>query len=192
MVILVTDGVGEGNLGIATTFCHHNQAKMGASETPLCPKSMQLVQAKCGCSEEVHQHPLYISRVLLVPLSRHEHSLSRSTSSTQFPMDCLHICRLLPYSDTKVVLLLGGGIGVVGKCFHTSGRFCGKAQKRSTVSLTQFCCQSLCWPSNPHQEEGNKAGKGLGFYPTFKHLQDINQARVQLECELAQETQGLA
>ena len=32
MVILVTDGVGEGNLGMVTTFCHHDQAKMGASD----------------------------------------------------------------------------------------------------------------------------------------------------------------
>ena len=30
--ILITDGVGEGNLGMGTTFCHHNQAKMEASD----------------------------------------------------------------------------------------------------------------------------------------------------------------
>ena len=31
MVILVTSGVGEGNLGMVTTFCHHDQAEMEAS-----------------------------------------------------------------------------------------------------------------------------------------------------------------
>ena len=31
MVILVTDGVGEGNMGMVTTFCCHDQAKMEAS-----------------------------------------------------------------------------------------------------------------------------------------------------------------
>ena len=30
MVILVIDGVGEGSLGMVTTFCHHNQAKVEA------------------------------------------------------------------------------------------------------------------------------------------------------------------
>ena len=32
MVILSTDGIGEGNLGIVTTFCHHDQNKMEASD----------------------------------------------------------------------------------------------------------------------------------------------------------------
>ena len=32
MVILVTDGVGEGNLGMVTTFCHHDQSKMQATD----------------------------------------------------------------------------------------------------------------------------------------------------------------
>ena len=32
MVILITDGVREGNLGMVTTFCHHDQAKMEASD----------------------------------------------------------------------------------------------------------------------------------------------------------------
>ena len=36
---------------------------------------MQLTRAKCSYSEEVHQHPLYPSRVLPSPLSRCEHSL---------------------------------------------------------------------------------------------------------------------
>ena len=32
MVILITSGVGKGDLGIVTTFCSHNQVKMEASE----------------------------------------------------------------------------------------------------------------------------------------------------------------
>ena len=34
--------------------------------------------------------------------------------------------------------------------------------------------------------------EGSGFHPALKQLQGINQARVQLECDLAQEAQGLA
>ena len=34
--------------------------------------------------------------------------------------------------------------------------------------------------------------EGLGFHPSLKWLQGINLARAQLECELAQEAQGLA
>ena len=32
MAVLVTDGVKEGSLGMVTTFCHHNQAKVETSE----------------------------------------------------------------------------------------------------------------------------------------------------------------
>ena len=32
MVVLVTDGVGEGNLGMVTTFCQHDQANVEATE----------------------------------------------------------------------------------------------------------------------------------------------------------------
>ena len=32
MAILATDRVGQGNLGVVITFCHHNQAKMKASD----------------------------------------------------------------------------------------------------------------------------------------------------------------
>ena len=32
MEILVMDAVGGGNLGVVTTFCHHNQARVEASE----------------------------------------------------------------------------------------------------------------------------------------------------------------
>ena len=38
MVILVPDGVGEVTLGMVTTFCHHDQAKVEASEV-LCALS---------------------------------------------------------------------------------------------------------------------------------------------------------
>ena len=35
------------------------------------------------------------------------------------------------------------------KCFPPFERLCGKAQMRITTSLTQICCQSLCWPPIP-------------------------------------------
>ena len=39
MVILVMNGLAEGNLGMVTTFWCHDQAKVEASEA-LCPMSM--------------------------------------------------------------------------------------------------------------------------------------------------------
>ena len=43
-----------------------------------------------------------------------------------------------------------------------------------------------------HQEEGTQLGKELGFHQVLQQLQNFNQARIQLECELGQEAQELA
>ena len=34
MVVLITDEVEEGSLGMMTTFCHHDQAKVESLEVP--------------------------------------------------------------------------------------------------------------------------------------------------------------
>ena len=76
-----------------------------------------------------------------------------------------------------------------GSYTPSSGRLCGKAQRRSTTFLTRY----YYWPpchSHFHQDEGSQMEEGMGFHPTLKCLQDINLARAKLECELAQETQG--
>ena len=46
-------------------------------------------------------------------------------------------------------------------------------------------------PSSPSRR-GHSDGGRIGLSPTLKHLQDVKQARGQLEGELAQETQELA
>ena len=43
LVILITDGVGKGDLGMVTTFYSHNQVKMEASECSLPFVSVILV-----------------------------------------------------------------------------------------------------------------------------------------------------
>ena len=76
MVILVTDGVGEGKLSEHGDHLPSPQSSQdGGFQCNLCPSSTQLTRAKCGCNEEVHQHSLYPSRVLPSPLFRCEHSL---------------------------------------------------------------------------------------------------------------------
>ena len=67
--------------------------------------NMTHARAKYGCSEEVHQHSLYPSRILPCLLYLDcEHSLLGCTPFAQFPLDWLCLCRLLPSSDTEVVL----------------------------------------------------------------------------------------
>ena len=72
MVILITDGVGEGNEYGDHLLPPWSSQNWGLWCT-LQPTSKWLTEAKCGCSEKIHQHPLYPLRDFPFLLSRHEH-----------------------------------------------------------------------------------------------------------------------
>ena len=94
MVILITDGVGKGNLGMVITFCHHDQVKMEASDafSALCqcgsPKPSMVVMRRYTNTSYI---PQGTSCFLYLDMS----ILSGGPSSTQFPLDWLHLCRLM-------------------------------------------------------------------------------------------------
>ena len=101
MGILITDGVGKGDLGMATTFCSHNQVKMEALEMLATlyqcdsPELSVFVVRRYTNSPFI---PQGTSRLLYLNVSY----LPRDNSSTQFSINCLHLQKLLPYSKTKV------------------------------------------------------------------------------------------
>ena len=152
--------------------------------------AMWLAGAKCGCSEEYTQHSLYPSRVFSSPLSRYEHTLWGH-----------FLCLILtgPATSTQIATLLwhwGGlaprrgrdGVGSVSPILRSS---IAKLRRGAQPFWSDF----IDIPSSalhPHWEEGTETEGGLGFHSAFNLLQDANQARAQLECELVQETQELA
>ena len=103
MVILITDGVGEGNLGMVSIFCHHDQNKMEALDTLSAlhqcnsPKPSVVVVKRYTNTPYI---PQGTSWLLYCDVS----TLPGGASSVQFPLDCLHLQRLLPYSKTEVLL----------------------------------------------------------------------------------------
>ena len=146
MVILVTDGVGEGKLEMVTTFCCHDQARMEASNalSALCqcdlPKPSMVVVRRYTNTPYI---PWGTFHLLYLDMS----TLLGGTSSTKFPLDWLCLHKLLLFSDTDVVLpQKEGEVGL--KVFPISNRLCGKVQKRTPSSQTQFCCWSLYQPQS--------------------------------------------
>ena len=75
----------------------------GGFQCTLCPTSMWLAGAKCGCSEKVHQHSLYPSRALPSPLSRCEHTLWEHFLCP-IPTGLAMSMQIDPLPDTEVVL----------------------------------------------------------------------------------------
>ena len=126
------------------------------------------------------------------------------TSSTQFPLDRLCVCQVIHFSRTEVLLPCEGGKRG-WTCTPIFQRFCGRVQRMNTTFLIQCFLSVLTLAPPPHLEEGiqmeGRSGdhsastqmKGeSGYHPALKHLQDVNQARAQLEYELVQEIWELA
>ena len=172
-------------MGMVSTFCCHNQAKMEASDALSTLHQCNSPDPSVAVVRRYTNTPC-IPQGSSCFLYLNVSTLSGGTSTAQFPLDWLHLCRLLTYSDTEVVLPQEEGVGL--KVFLYFWRFCGKAQKRCTASLAQFCCRSLHVPPLLNKKRVPKQRKDWAL----KCSQNINQARAQLECELAQETQGLA
>ena len=147
MVILVADGMGEGSLGIMTTFCHHDQAMVEASKV----------------LSTLHQHdspelsvvvvrrftnPPYLPQRSFGFLYLDITTLFGGASCVQFSLDQLHLHRLLPYSNTKV--FLPWEVGEKGlKVYPSSRRPCGKAQRRSIAYPIQYYYQFPCHHPSP-------------------------------------------
>ena len=104
MVILVTDRVGEGNLGMVTTFCCHDQSNIEASDALSALCQLDLPEPSVVVVRRYTNTP-FIPWGFSCPLYLGRSTFPGDASSTQFPLDQLCLCRLLPFSDTEVVLL---------------------------------------------------------------------------------------
>ena len=175
--MVITDGIGEENLGMVTIFCHHDQNKMEASNTlaALCqcdsPEPSVVVVKRCTNTPYIPQGTFCL---LYLDVS----TLSWGASSTQFLLDHLHLWRLLPYSRTEVLLPCEV---VLWK--SSEGEHCLSGPVSRLIPSS---------PLFPHLEESTQTEEELGYNPALQWLQDFHQARTQLECELGEEAQELA
>ena len=185
-VILITNGAGEGGLGhgdsllspwssqgiglwCLSTLCQCNPSEL----------SVMVVRRYSNSPYIWKRHPVHFIWMW---------ALSQGASSTQFPLDRLHLHQLIPFSRTE--LLLPHEEGKRGwKHAPISQRFCGRVWRRNTAFLIWFLCQYPHWPP-PHLDEGVKmeggscchsastqTEGGSDYHPSLKLLQDINQTR---------------
>ena len=103
MAILVTNGIGEGSLGMATIFLPLWPGKSGAFSCTFNLIPMGLTLSRCSGSEDLHQLSLCPMRVFWLPLPRGNHPFSRHFNHSISPTQ-MCLCRLLWYSSTQVIL----------------------------------------------------------------------------------------
>ena len=151
-----------------TTFCHHDQAKMEASNALSALHQCDLPEPSADVVSKYTNTP-YIpqgsSHFLYLDVS----TLSRGASCAQFPLDQLHLCRLLPYSDTEVVLPWEEGEVGLNIFPYFQEALWQSSEKEHHLSDPILLSAPLS-ASPPHQEEGTQTEEGLGFYPALKCL----------------------
>ena len=86
-----------------TTFCHHNQAKMETSEALSALHQHELPEPSMVVVRRYTNTP-YIPQGTSCFLYLDVSTLSGGASSAQFPLDWQCLCRLLPFSETDVIL----------------------------------------------------------------------------------------
>ena len=118
-------------------------------------------------------------------------TLSGGASSTQFPLDWLHLHSLLPFSDTEVVLPQGEGEVALKVFPHSWEVLWQTSEEEQCLSDPVLLLVPSSTPLS-HQLEGTQTEEESGFHPALQWLQDVNHSRVQLECKLGQEAQELA
>ena len=195
MAILVTYRVGNEYLGMMTIFCHHNQNKIEACDA---------LSALCQCDSHVssvvvvrkYTNTPYIpqgtARLLYLDVS----TLSGNPSSVQFPLEYLCLQRLPPYSKTKVLLPCKDG-GMESKIYPYTQEVLWKRSKEEHCFLDPVSWSISLPTFLPLTEEGIQTEEelvheGLGYNPALHRLQDYNQAKAQLECEVSKQAQKLA
>ena len=101
VVVLNTDGVEEGSLGMVTTFCHHDQAKVEPSEALYTLHQWDSPKLSIVVVKIFANSPYLPPGVFQLPLSGCNHSLIGALT-TQFPFDHLCLQQLLPIFQHKL------------------------------------------------------------------------------------------
>ena len=143
-MFLLTDGVGERDLGMVMVFCNPNQARIEA-----CDALSTLHQ--CDSSEpnmvvvRRYSNTPCIPRGTSYTLYLDVSTFSGGTASAQFPLDRLCFCQLLLFNRTEVLLPCEEKGKKGWRYTPIFQRYYGRIQRRNTIFLIQSPCQS------PHQ-----------------------------------------
>ena len=132
-MILLTDEVGEGVLGMVTIFCHPDQARIEC-----CDALSALHQ--CGslkpCMVVVRRYSNtpYIPRGTSCSLYLDVGTFSGGVASAQFPLDRLHLHWLLPFNGTDVLVPCEEGEERLGMYTHLSKVLWGNIEEECNLS----------------------------------------------------------
>ena len=171
-----------------TTFCHHDQAKLEPSE--VLSTLLQRDSPKPSIVVvKIFANSPYLSWGVFGFPYLDVTTLAAGTSANQFSLAQVHLCRLLPFSSTQVVLPCereDEELNVYPFLWEvlwdrSEGNHCLSDPVLLLVPPSSF---------SPHQEESSQTEEGPSLSLALIWLQSITWAKTQLKQELAHEWEG--
>ena len=186
MAVLITNGVEEGSLGMVTTFCHHDHAKVEslAMLSTLCQQDSpkpSVVVVKINSP----YLPWGSSSFLDLDIT----TLSLGALTTQLPLD--QLCpAVAPNSPTQDILPCEAEDKEL-KVYPILQEILWESSEEDNCLSDPIL---LLVPPSPfflHHEENSQTEEGPSLSLALTQLQGVSQARAQLKWELAHEWEGL-
>ena len=173
MAILITDGVGEGKLGMVTIFCCSNQAKVEPSVMLLT-----LVQ------QDSHDPAVMVMKIFTnlpsLPWGSFGISflniatLPGGASTIWFPLSWLCLCQLFLCFSNQVILPRRRQIELSWRSPQSQQRHRGRVPSRSSVSSLMplsLPLLVLATSLSTYKDRGLQTNEGLDFNMALKQLQ---------------------
>ena len=183
MAALVTNRVEEGNLAMVTTFCCHDQAKVGPSEALSTLLQWDSPKPSIVVDKIFTNSPYLPWGSFSLPYLDIT-TLSVGTLAAHLPLAWLCLCRLLSYSSTQVILPFEKDDKELKVYPFFPEAFWESSEEDHHLSdLVLVSVPPSSFP--PHQEESSQTEEGPSLIPALMGLQSITQAKAQLKWELA-------
>ena len=170
MVILITNGVGERDLGLVMVFCHPNQAKMETCDILSALHQQQHSSEPSMVAVGRYSDTPYIPWGIIHSLYLDMGTFSGGFTLAQFPLDKLHLWWLLPISRTGVFLPCKVGEEGLEIYLHLPDfLWDGLGEEHHLFNPIPLSVTPLTTPSQ--LEENTQTRKGSGCHPTSTQME---------------------
>ena len=190
MVILVTEGISEGNLGLMTVYCQSDQKRVDLSDALSTLVRWDYANPVMVAVKVFTNMPFFLWGSSGYPYF-HVTTPYVGTTTALFPLAHLQLCRLLPYSSTQVILPWENEVDepkvlpIIKEMLWDSPEDGHHLCTPVHLSVPTISTQS-------NREASSQTKEMLGLSPSLRQLQPVTQAKVQLEWELPLKGERLA
>ena len=186
------DDIGEGRLGMITTFCQSDQVKMEPSDTLSALVQWDSPELGVVVLKVFTNSPYFPWGSFSYPYHGLNHPFSRCTSTTQFPLALLYLCMVAPmfFHSGHPSVRERGGLGLKVYPIPCMETLWESSEEEHHLSHPVPLSLPII-SSHSNRDTSMQTEEVLNFNLSLRQLQAVTQAKAQLEWGLVLKLQGL-